>query len=135
MTCCCIFPVFFSKFWPRGNAVWHICLFQGSNTNFQLTSYISWSSQTFIKKLFAGQCGLTHIVLSRALYEFPPKLVLKCLLKKLHLGHCGLIHIVLPRILKLYKFPSKAFFLILKNVFKKMYQGQYVLTHIIFSRI
>ena len=81
MTCCCIFPIFFSKFWPRGNAVWHICLFQGSNTNFQLTSYISWCSQTFIKKLFTRQCGLTHIVLSRALYEFPPKLVLKCLLK------------------------------------------------------
>ena len=126
---------FFCKFWPRGNAVWHICLFQGSNTNSQITSYISSCSQTFIKKLFAGQFGLTHIVLSRALYEFPSKLVLKCLLKKLHLGHCGLIHIVLPRILNLYKFPSKAFFLILKSVFKKLYQGQYVLTYIIFSRI
>ena len=55
--------------------------------------------------------------------------------KKPHLGHYGLIHIVFPRILKLYKFPPKAFFLILKSLFKKLYQGQYVLTHIVFSRI
>ena len=59
----------------------YISLFQGSNTNFYLISYISWCSQTFIKKLFVGQCGLSHIVLSRILYKFSPNLVLKYLLK------------------------------------------------------
>ena len=84
------------KFWPRGITIWpilsfqgsYISLFQGSNTNFCLTSYTSWRSPAFSKKLFVGQCGLTHFVLSRILYQFPPKLVLKCLLQnciwKLH---------------------------------------------------
>ena len=47
-----------SKFWQRANTAWPILsfqgsntsLFEGSNTNFHLTSYISWCSQTFNKK-------------------------------------------------------------------------------------
>ena len=59
----------------------YISLFQESNANFHLTSYISWCPQTFIKKLFVGQCTFTHILFSRMLYKFPLKLVVQCLLK------------------------------------------------------
>ena len=60
---------------------YYISLFQEPDINFHLTSYISGCSQTFVEELFVGRCSLTQIVLSRVLYKFPPKLMLKCLLK------------------------------------------------------
>ena len=131
--------------------------FQGSNTNFHLTSHIL-GVQTFIKKLSLGQYGLTHIFLSKTLCKFPAKLVLKCLLKnriwvwpifsfegsysyanfhqkliyffyskKLYQGHYGLANIVFSRIL--YKCsPNAHIFFGVKKFIEKLYQGQHGLT-------
>ena len=82
----------------------YISLFKDAIQNFHLTSYISWCCQTFIKKLFMGQCSFTHIALSRILHKFLPKLFVV---------QCNLTHIVLSRIL--YKVSPK---LVLKYLLK-----------------
>ena len=97
-----------------------------------------------------GQCGLTHIVLSRILYKFPRKLVLKCLLKNCIwdmtvwsiLSFQGSysytdFHQKLFFCFFLFSFVFcfVLFFLMFKNLLKQLYQGQYGLTHIVFSRI
>ena len=122
-----------SKFWPRGNTVWpimsfqgsYISLFQGSNTNFHEASYISWCSQRFIKKLFVGQCGLTHIVLSRILYKFPPKTALKYWLKNC-IWDIQFDPFCPSKGLMVIQISTKSSFFIffdVQKLFKKFYQG------------
>ena len=89
----------------------YISLFKDAIQNFHLTSYIPWCSQTFIKKLFMGQCSFTHIALLRILHKFLPKLFVV---------QSSLTHIVLSRILYkvsriLYKVSPK---LVLKYLLK-----------------
>ena len=108
-----------SKFWQRANRVWPILsfqgsytsLFEGSNTDFHLTSYISWCSQTFNKKPIKN-CLWDNVVWLILSFQ----------------GLCSYTN-----------FHQKLFFfflfLMFKNLFKRFYQIEYGLTHIVFSMI
>ena len=131
-----------NKFWPRGNTVWrilpfhrsYIFSFQGSNTNFHL-KLIYFLVFKSLLKLYQGKYSLTHIVLSRILWKFPPKLIYLLVFKRLS-KNCIWDITVWP--ILSFRGSNKnfyQFFLVFKNLFKQLYQGQYGLTHIVFSRI
>ena len=118
------FSNIFSILWPSGHIVWliqsfqrscilpfhrfYILSFQGYDTNFHLNPIYFLVLKSLLKKLVLR---LTHIVLSRNLYIFPPKtrkLIYKLFgVKKFKMNHgqYGLTHIVVSRVL--YKFLSE----------------------------
>ena len=86
--------------------------------------------------MYHRQYGLTHIVLLRILYKFPPKLLYFFVLKRL-LKICIWNITVWPILLipGSYKNLHQKLFLVFKNLSKKLYQGQYGFIHIVLSRI
>ena len=78
MVLCWIFFIISSGFWQGGNTVWpllsfqksHILPFQGSNESFKLELKYVLVSKVFLKKLYHGQYGFTHIVHLRSYRNF-----------------------------------------------------------------